>query len=426
MNKLKYIIKDTYIRNVKTRSFLGMVFTPIIVIIAILAISYFINKPSVDKNISLISNDTELVNYISKDSSGYKVNKSINTIKKAKQSLSDGEIEGYFILTSKNNYITGEYIGTKANDTLVGQITDKINLYRISNLSKSTGISPDVLTAMNQPAAIQSNIVHVENGKLFSENKQNTMNRFVSGAMCVLVFIFIMNYSLIIGQEISSEKGSKIMEVILSSTTARTHFIGKLVGIFLMCLTQLGIYIILGISGYFVGRNNSIIKGILQGFSLNDDLRNIIFINLIYFVLSVIAFSLISALLSSLVSRNEDVAKALQPLTLIGMGGFYLGIILAQNYPTSIFVKIASYIPLFSNYTMPFRVSSNVVSFWGIGISILIYLIFDLLLLKFSIKIYKVNILSYKKEFNLFSQIKEVIYVLFRKKVNYSTQDIKK
>lgn len=416
MNKLKYIIKDTYLRNVKTMSFLGMVFTPIIVIIAILSISYFINKPSIDKNISLISNDNELINYISKDSIGYKVNKSINTIKKAKQALSDGEIEGYFILTNENNYITGKYTGTNTNTTLLGQITDRINLYRISNWSQRTGISTEVLTAMNQPITIQSDIVHVEKGKIFPENKQNSLNRFISGSMCVLIFIFIMNYSIIIGQEISSEKGSKIMEVILSSTTARIHFMGKLVGIFLMCLTQLGIYMVLGVSGYFIGKNNGVIQGILQGFTFNDDLRKIIFINLIYFVLSVISFSLISALLSSLVSRNEDVAKALQPLTLIGMGGFYLGIILAQNYPTNIFVKIASYIPLFSNYTMPFRVSSNVVNFWEIIISILIYLIFDLLLLKFSIKLYKVNVLSYKKEFNLFYQIKEAIYIVFRKK----------
>lgn len=425
MNKLKIIIKDTYLRNIKSMSFLSMVFSPLLVIVAILAITYFISKPSVDPNIALISNDTELVSYLSQDSNGYTVNESINTVEEANSSLSSGDIVGYFDLTNENNYVTGEYTTTTANDTLIGQINDKINLYRISNLSQDTGISSEILETMNQSSTIQSSIVHVENGKIVEESKQNSLNKFISSAMCVLIFLFIMNYSVIIGQEISSEKGSKIMEVILSSTTAKTHFIGKLTGIFLMCLTQLGIYAVLGLGGYFFTKNNSTIQGILSGFTFSADLQKIIFVNLLYFILSVIAFTLISALLASLVSRTEDVTKALQPLTLIGMGGFYLGIILAQNNPTSTIVKVMSYIPLFSNYTMSFRVSSNVVGFGAIAISLVIYLVFDLLLLKFSIRAYKINVLSYKKEFNLLKQVMEVFSIIFRKKQNFINQDIK-
>ena len=192
-----------------------------------------------------------------------------------------------------------------------------------------------------------------------------------------------------------------------------------------MGLTQLGIYAVLGLGGYFFTKNNSTIQGILSGFTFSADLQKIIFVNLLYFILSVIAFTLISALLASLVSRTEDVTKALQPLTLIGMGGFYLGIILAQNNPTSTIVKVMSYIPLFSNYTMSFRVSSNVVGFGAIAISLVIYLVFDLLLLKFSIRAYKINVLSYKKEFNLLKQVMEVFSIIFRKKQNFINQDIK-
>ncbi|EAF8635349.1 ABC transporter permease, partial [Listeria monocytogenes] len=120
MNKLKIIIKDTYLRNIKSMSFLSMVFSPLLVIVAILAITYFISKPSVDPNIALISNDTELVSYLSQDSSGYTVNESINTVEKANSSLSSGDIVGYFVLNNENNYVTGEYTATTANDTLIG------------------------------------------------------------------------------------------------------------------------------------------------------------------------------------------------------------------------------------------------------------------------------------------------------------------
>ena len=55
----------------------------------------------------------------------------------------------------------------------------------------------------------------------------STVQYVVSYVATIVLFIIILTYAQIIAQEIASEKGTRIMEVILSSTTAQKHFTGN-------------------------------------------------------------------------------------------------------------------------------------------------------------------------------------------------------
>ena len=70
----------------------------------------------------------------------------------------------------------------------------------------------------------------------------STVQYVVSYVATIVLFIIILTYAQIIAQEIASEKGTRIMEVILSSTTAQKHFYGKLTGVLLVALTQMALY----------------------------------------------------------------------------------------------------------------------------------------------------------------------------------------
>ena len=83
----------------------------------------------------------------------------------------------------------------------------------------------------------------------------------------ILLFVFISSYSSIIAQEIASEKGTRIMEVILSSTKAQTHFYGKLTGVILVALTQIFIYGVAFVLGYSQLKNLDFMKSLLSGIS---------------------------------------------------------------------------------------------------------------------------------------------------------------
>lgn len=60
----------------------------------------------------------------------------------------------------------------------------------------------------------------------------------------MVVYMILISYSGITAQEIASEKDTKIMEIIFSSTNATKYFLDKILGIFGVIVTQLIIYIV--------------------------------------------------------------------------------------------------------------------------------------------------------------------------------------
>lgn len=392
------IAKDVYKRNVMSFSFFSMVFMPIIMMLAIGIFSYFVMKPQETPTIAFISENQEIKQFLKNENSNFTIDDSIVNQNDVNDKLLSGEITGY--VEDKNNNFT--FVSSKVDNNLNNSIQTSLNNYKIITIAENSNIPKELVDEMNNNIILNTKLVNIKNNEITSDEQKNNVAQFISVAMCILIFLFIMNYSAIIGHEISSEKGSRIMEVILSSTTATSHLTGKLLGILLMCLTQISIYISIGTIGIIFMKDSLVFQTLFNNVSLSDNTKYVIFINLIYFCFGVIAFSLLTSILSSLVSRTEDISKVLQPITFIGMGGFYLGIILAQNNPSHIAIKITSYIPFLSNFIMPFRLASNAVNPVNIVISLLLYLIFIILLFIFTFKIYKNNVLMYKDVNNLF------------------------
>jgi ABC-2 type transport system permease protein len=375
-----------------------MVFMPIIMMLAIGIFSYFVMKPQETPTIAFITENQEIKQFLKNENSNFAIDDSIVNQNDVNDKLLSGEITGY--VEDKNNNFT--FVSSKVDNNLNNSIQTSLNNYKIITIAENSNIPKELVAEMNNNVILNTKLVNIKNNKITSDEQKNNVAQFISVAMCILIFLFIMNYSAIIGHEISSEKGSRIMEVILSSTTATSHLTGKLLGILLMCLTQISIYISIGTIGIIFMKDSLVFQTLFNNVSLSDNTKYVIFINLIYFCFGVIAFSLLTSILSSLVSRTEDISKVLQPITFIGMGGFYLGIILAQNNPSHIAIKITSYIPFLSNFIMPFRLVSNAVNTVNIMISLIIYLIFIILLFIFTFKIYKNNVLMYKDVNNLF------------------------
>lgn len=416
MYKLKTIIWDSYKRNVKNLSFLTMVFSPLLILGIILVVFYFVNINSTDTvpETAVVTDDTDLIEHLTSFNHEFEVNDSISNRDAAEQAVIDGNIDSFFVLESQNDAIEGDFVSRIPNDPLYSTIVNRINMfeyYTSNNIEQIPSVDNDTQN-------IKENFVYVQDGRIVHDNMEESINtnKFINSTAVLLVFLFITNYSVIIGQEIAAEKGSKTMEVVLSSTSAQTHLVGKLSSIILMCLTQLGIYAVIGIIGFLFMQNNNALQVALSGLEFDSLTFQILGINTIYFVLSISSFTLLAAILASLVNKAEDSAKALQPLTLLGLGGFYLGIILAQNNPTHILVKISSYIPLFSNFTMPFRFSSNTVSLTGIIVSIIIYLIALTILYLLSVKIYKNNILMIENRGGILQKLVLSIQNTFSKK----------
>ena len=76
------------------------------------------------------------------------------------------------------------------------------------------------------------------------------------------------------------------------------------------------------------------------------------------------------------------------PMMIPLIAGFYIGMF-SLNSPQALFVKVTSFIPFFTPFIMPFRIAGGTASQVEVWLSILGMVLFAVLVLFLSMKIYK-------------------------------------
>lgn len=406
-NKLWIIVKEVYRKNVLSWSFFFMVMGPILMGLVIGGIGYLIAQDKMSSSvgeIGLVNANPEIQEIVKTTAPDNKYRTDLDEAS-AKASLLNNEIEGYLVVKESQGKLTPTYYRKPTSkDIALGSIKQGLTQYQMIEMSKKMGLSEEEVAALsNNEVAINTiKLAETNTGDLKEENADDPINFVKTGVayvVCFLVFMFIMNYMGIISQEIAAEKGSRIMEIILSSVSATTHFFGKMIGIGCVILTQILCYIIL----YFIGKTVIDQWDLLNQFGDIDIAQylgqssDIIGLGLVYALLGILIYTSLAAFLGSLVSKTEDVQKVLTPITLLGVAGFYIGMY-ALNSTNNPVVQIGSQVPFFTPFVMPFRIAAGTVNQTEIWFSIGLGIIFMIIALVVSSMFYKSNVLVYSEK----------------------------
>ena len=119
-----------------------------------------------------------------------------------------------------------------------------------------------------------------------------------------------------------------IMEVILSSVSARSHFYGKLAGILLVALTQIVVYAVSIGLGFYWLKNNSTVQAFLAEFSIRDILGEFLAYTLLYVSIKIGLYHRISALPASTPLGAYSTKFALLRFSIVSEGADYLASLL--------------------------------------------------------------------------------------------------
>lgn len=402
MNRLGVIIKEVYRKNVLSWSFFWMIASPIIMVGVVLAIGYFVGSSQSDSsvgNIAVIDANAEVQEIIEEVNTGNQIQYDFDR-SQADEALQTDDIDGYLIFgddVSNPMY----YRKTTSKDISLAPFEEALSQYNFVNSAEEMGLTGEQLTQI-QDTAVSINSINVsrnEAGEVVEQSAQDPVMFVRIGiayAVSIIVFIFIMNYVSIISQEIAIEKGSRIMEIILSSVSPTAHFLGKLIGILLVILTQVVIYIGLYFLISFVLRQLNLLDS-FEGLNIRELLHgssNVVILGIVYAISGILIYTVLAGFLGSLVSKTEDVNKMITPIIFLALGGFYVGMF-ALNSTNNSLVRITSQIPLFTPFIMPFRVAAETVSSTEVVISIVVSVLFMAFVLWFSLLFYKSNVLIY-------------------------------
>ena len=364
MRNMWVVMKETYLRHVKSWSFFFMVISPFLFLALSVGIGYLQNS-SMAKNSKIA-----VVTTVPSVAEGLKGTNGINFDYKdeasAQAAIKDEKIKGYLTIDQEDSVLKAVYHGeTSLESGIKLAVTNKLNELQYQLNRSAANLSQEQEKRLSQTVDFTEKI---------DESKENKkiVQTIAAAGLGFFLYMILITYASVTAQEVASEKGTKIMEVVFSSIRASHYFYARMLALLLVILTHIGIYVVGGLAAILLFKDLPILaqSGILNhlgdAFSLNT---------LLFVLVSLFMYVVLAAFLGSMVSRPEDSGKALSPLMILIIAGF-VGVTALGAAGDNLVLKIGSYIPFISTFFMPFRAINGYASGLEAWISLAITVVF--------------------------------------------------
>ena len=263
----------------------------------------------------------------------------------AQAAIKDEKLKGYLTIDQEDSVLKAVYHGETSLEIAIKLgVTSKLNELQDQLNRSAANLSQE------QEKRLEQTVNFTEKIDESKENKK-MIQTIAAAGLGFFLYMILITYASVTAQEVASEKGTKIMEVVFSSIRASHYFYARMLALLLVILTHIGIYVVGGLAAILLFKDLPILaqSGILnhigEAFSLNT---------LLFVLVSLFMYVVLAAFLGSMVSRPEDSGKALSPLMILIMGGFF-GVTALGAAGDNLILKIGSYIPFISTFFMPFR-----------------------------------------------------------------------
>ena len=284
----------------------------------------------------------------------------------AQEAIKDEKIKGYLTIDQENSVLKAVYHGeTSLESGIKLAVTAKLNELQ-SQLNRS-----EANLSQEQEKRLAQTVQFTEQIDEAKENKK-LVQTFAAAGLGFFLYMILITYASVTAQEVASEKGTKIMEVVFSSIRASHYFYARMIALLLVILTHIGIYVVGGLGAILFFKdmpilaNSGILNHLGEAFSINT---------LLFVLVSLFMYVVLAAFLGSMVSRPEDAGKALSPLMILIIAGF-IGVTALGAAGDNLILKIGSYIPFISTFFMPFRAINGYASDLEAWISLMITIAF--------------------------------------------------
>lgn len=283
-----------------------------------------------------------------------------------------------------------EFISRKAGDFVANEtLKDALNEAVRSQRLAEANIDEKLLKDLSKNVDFDSRSIN-ERG----EEKDGEMLFVASLVIGMMIYISLTIYGQVIMGAVVEEKETRIAEILFSSARPFTLLAGKLVGVGLAGLTQLGIWVgSLAALVTFVSLQADTAQ-FLSGLPQITPLMIVYFF--VFFMVGYFIYASIFAVIGAMVTNVQEGGQFAFPPIMIMLIGFYFvfAVIRDPNSSLSFWVSIA---PLFAPLTMPVRILAETPPFWQIALSVLLNVLTIAGLVWFASRVYRIGMLMYGK-----------------------------
>lgn len=335
----------------------------------------------------LVQNDLDEPSYLSAFqhafSDGYKLTAYKGSVEDLKKDINNKKYEFAFVIDKETHY---SYItATKGMYDYNTQVATACmqSMYRVNK---------SIEQGMNPSTAIDINSVVVKNDMVVT-GKDQTKTFFYAYVVVFMLYMLLIIYGQYVASSVATEKGSRTMEVLITSAKPTNLMFGKVLGTGSVGILQFIIMLLTGALGYYFNRaywkNNMVIQ------SFFDVPANVIIFSIVFFILGYFIYAFMYGALGSLASKIEDINSLIMPVTFILIFAFIAVVApLAKGVDTTL-MKVLSFIPFTSPFAMIARISMTVVPMSQIIISLAILIASVIGIGYFAAMVYKAGVLMY-------------------------------
>ncbi|HMQ02794.1 MAG TPA: ABC transporter permease [Pyrinomonadaceae bacterium] len=276
----------------------------------------------------------------------------------------------------------GDFI---SNDTFKNALNNAVRSQRLAEAN----ISEEHVDNLSAAANIDAKGIDETGAEKSSEG--TWIASFVIGLM---IYITLAIYGQQILGAVVEEKETRIAEILFSSARPFELLFGKLVGVGLAGLTQLGIWVITIAAFLGFVAVQADLSMFLDKVPTITPLMVAYF--LIFFLLGFFIYASIFALIGSMVTTVQEGGQFTFPPMMIMLAAFYFtfAVIRDPNSSISFWSTIA---PFMAPITMPVRILAEMPPFWHIALSITVNVAAIGLLVWIAARVYRIGMLMYGK-----------------------------
>lgn len=422
MNKFWFLTQSSFLKKIKSKWFLIVNILLLVVIVGI------VNVDSIIKAFGGDFNDTNEIVVLDKTNMSYDlfeknlksynetldmkytfdISKTIKTEEEIKKEIKDTDKVLIVLENSDTSYLKASIISDSYIDTMYYQL-----LYQALSTTKTEVAFSLTDTNKDELLKLTSNIsvdrILLSDDKNTEEENMEMIMGTVFPTVILPFFILVVFLVQMIGAEINEEKQTRSMEVIISNVSPKAHFFSKVIASNGFVLLQGLLLILYGILALVIRNYTGISSAssitsqisdvwnslVASGFV--DKLTYIIPLTLILMVLSFLTYSLVAGILASMTVSMEDYQQIQAPIMMICLAGYYLAI-MAGMFQGSTLIRILSYVPFLSCLLSPALLVIGQIGIFDVVISIIILCVFNYILIRYGLKIYKIGILNYSTD----------------------------
>ncbi|MGG0657610.1 ABC transporter permease [Rummeliibacillus pycnus] len=410
MTKFWILVTQLYKQKIKAKSFIFSVLLYVAIVSGVMFWSdikaaLFSEEPL---KIAMINDTKQDFKEVFQSNSDVKFSFPSDDQTKIEKQVKTEKLDAAVYLTDKDNKLNAVIATFKPlefNDqtNLSSKIQYAGKIYSVQQLNLSAEQATQIVESQT-PIDMKNLNTKKDNGKSEDEKAAGIGTSILVGS---IVYSIVISFLSIITTDVASEKGSRVLEVLLASVKPSTHFLAKITGTYLLAFTQVAILLVVQILLLLTVDGGSKWRKVVD---VVDHLSmSYVFYTLAYLLLSIFLFLVMGALFGSLVSKVEEAGQAMMPVMFIGVAGFY--VLMSGLYsPDTMLVKVFSFIPFTTVMVMPLRMGATDLSPTEPLIALIVLIVTVVVLFYVSFSFYKRSVLTYSSG-GVIQKIKTVLKV---------------